>query len=142
MNSVGCEADAAPTSHRSCEWTLVDARLLIRGKKSLDSMFIALARSCTQYSLHGFPCLAGKGRGRQVIAVARSADLVLVVVDAGSGKAERQRYGSDIQSIFVVRLRSPWVVYHRELLVNELEVVGLRLNQRLVRAQPLWPHQL
>ena len=50
----------------------------------------------------------GKGRGRQVIAVARSADLVLLVVDAGSGKAERQK----------------------ELLVRELEVVGLRLNQR------------
>ena len=29
----------------------------------------------------------GKGRGRQVIGVARSADLVLLVVDAGSGKA-------------------------------------------------------
>ena len=50
----------------------------------------------------------GKGRGRQVIAVARSCDLILLVVDAGSGKAERQR----------------------ELLTHELEVVGLRLNQR------------
>lgn len=43
-----------------------------------------------------------------MIAVARSADLILIVVDAGSGKAERQR----------------------ELLERELEVVGLRLNQR------------
>jgi len=50
----------------------------------------------------------GKGRGRQVIAVARSCDLILIVVDAGSGKAERQR----------------------ELLEHELEVVGMRLNQR------------
>jgi len=50
----------------------------------------------------------GKGRGRQVIGVARSADLVLLVVDAGSGKADRQR----------------------ELLEIELEAVGLRLNQR------------
>jgi len=50
----------------------------------------------------------GKGRGRQVIGVARSVDLVLMVVDAGSGKAERQR----------------------ELLEKELEVVGLRLNQQ------------
>ena len=50
----------------------------------------------------------GKGRGRQVIGVARSVDLVLMVVDAGSGKAERQR----------------------ELLERELEIVGLRLNQR------------
>ena len=50
----------------------------------------------------------GKGRGRQVIGVARSADLVLLVVDAGSGKAERQR----------------------ELLERELHAVGLRLNER------------
>jgi len=50
----------------------------------------------------------GKGRGRQVIGVARSCDLILLVVDAGSGKADRQR----------------------ELLERELEVVGLRLNQR------------
>jgi len=50
----------------------------------------------------------GKGRGRQVIGVARSADLVLIVVDAGSGKAQRQR----------------------ELLEIELEAVGLRLNQK------------
>jgi hypothetical protein len=50
----------------------------------------------------------GKGRGRQVIAVARSCDLILLVVDAGSGKADRQRM----------------------LLERELEIVGLRLNQR------------
>ena len=50
----------------------------------------------------------GKGRGRQVIGVARSCDLILLVVDVGSGKAERQR----------------------ELLEHELEVVGLRLNQK------------
>ena len=50
----------------------------------------------------------GKGRGRQVIGVARSCDLILLVVDAGSGKADRQR----------------------ELLERELDVVGLRLNQR------------
>lgn len=50
----------------------------------------------------------GKGRGRQVIGVARSCDLILLVVDVGSGKAERQK----------------------ELLERELDVVGLRLNQR------------
>jgi small GTP-binding protein len=50
----------------------------------------------------------GKGRGRQVIGVARSCDLILLVVDAGSGKADRQR----------------------ELLERELDIVGLRLNQK------------
>ncbi|KTF79198.1 hypothetical protein cypCar_00035267 [Cyprinus carpio] len=46
----------------------------------------------------------GKGRGRQVIAVARTADVVIMMLDATKG---------DVQ---------------RELLVKELESVGIRLN--------------
>jgi ribosome-interacting GTPase 1 len=34
--------------------------------------------------------LSGKGRGRQVIAVARTADLVLMMLDAAKG--DNQRY--------------------------------------------------
>jgi len=50
----------------------------------------------------------GKGRGRQVIAVAKSADLVLMVLDASKeGTAHN----------------------HRKILENELEMVGLRLNK-------------
>ena len=48
----------------------------------------------------------GKGRGRQVIAVAKSADLVLMVLDATKPHS------------------------HREILTRELEAVGLRLNQQ------------
>lgn len=47
----------------------------------------------------------GKGRGRQVIAVARTADLVLMMLDAGKPNV------------------------HRELLERELESVGIRLNK-------------
>eukprot|EP01135_Chromosphaera_perkinsii_P002360 Nk52_evm14s222 gene=Nk52_evmTU14s222 len=47
---------------------------------------------------------SGKGRGRQVIAVARTADMVLMMLD--SGKGEKQK----------------------ELLTKELEQVGIRLN--------------
>ena len=47
----------------------------------------------------------GRGRGRQVIAVAKSADLVMMVLDAS-------RYEG-----------------HREILTRELEAVGLRLNK-------------
>mmetsp|Transcript_18949 Transcript_18949/g.48840 ORF Transcript_18949/g.48840 Transcript_18949/m.48840 type:complete len:407 (-) Transcript_18949:203-1423(-) len=50
----------------------------------------------------------GKGRGRQVIAVAKSADMVLMVLDASSGHSEHQRM----------------------LLERELENCGLRLNKR------------
>ncbi|GBG89772.1 hypothetical protein CBR_g49625 [Chara braunii] len=48
----------------------------------------------------------GKGRGRQVIAVSKSSDLVLMVLDASKGDN------------------------HRQILTRELESVGLRLNKR------------
>ena len=48
----------------------------------------------------------GKGRGRQVIAVARTADVILMMLDASKG---------DIQ---------------RRLLEKELESVGIRLNKK------------
>lgn len=47
----------------------------------------------------------GRGRGRQVIAVCKSADLLLMVLDAGKPH------------------------YHREILTRELEAVGMRLNR-------------
>ncbi|KAL4423203.1 hypothetical protein ABPG77_000336 [Micractinium sp. CCAP 211/92] len=48
----------------------------------------------------------GRGRGRQVIAVCKSADLLLMVLDAGKPH------------------------YHREILTRELEAVGIRLNRK------------
>ncbi|KAL7580205.1 hypothetical protein ACA910_012953 [Epithemia clementina (nom. ined.)] len=50
----------------------------------------------------------GAGRGKEVIAVARSADAILIVLDAGKEGLQR----------------------HREILERELETVGIRLNQR------------
>ena len=50
----------------------------------------------------------GAGRGKEVIAVARSADAILIVLDAGKETGNR----------------------HREILERELETVGIRLNQR------------
>jgi uncharacterized protein len=50
----------------------------------------------------------GKGRGREVIAVARSADLVLMVLDG-----EREQNNQ-----------------HRNILERELETMGIRLNRR------------
>eukprot|EP01127_Copromyxa_protea_P012165 TRINITY_DN3136_c0_g1_i1.p1 TRINITY_DN3136_c0_g1~~TRINITY_DN3136_c0_g1_i1.p1 ORF type:complete len:423 (-),score=88.24 TRINITY_DN3136_c0_g1_i1:39-1256(-) len=49
----------------------------------------------------------GKGRGRQVIAVAKSSDLILMVLDAAKERGNR----------------------HKEILERELHTVGLRLNQ-------------
>lgn len=47
---------------------------------------------------------SGKGRGRQVVAVAKTADLILMVLDAGKGDTQRIK------------------------LEKELETVGIRLN--------------
>lgn len=49
----------------------------------------------------------GKGRGREVIAVARSADLILMVLDAARESNNQ----------------------HRDILTNELEIMGIRLNR-------------
>jgi small GTP-binding protein len=51
---------------------------------------------------------SGKGRGREVIAVARSADLVLMVLDAARESNNQ----------------------HRNILERELETMGIRLNKR------------
>lgn len=50
----------------------------------------------------------GKGRGRQVVACAKSADMVMMVLDAGKEAGNK----------------------HREILERELEIVGIRLNKR------------
>ena len=50
--------------------------------------------------------ITGKGRGRQVIAVARTADLIIIMLDATKSEVQR------------------------ELLEKELESVGIRLNKR------------
>ena len=50
----------------------------------------------------------GKGRGREVIAVAKSADLVMMVLDAGAEHSKN----------------------HRGILENELETCGIRLNKQ------------
>jgi small GTP-binding protein len=49
----------------------------------------------------------GKGRGRQVIAVARTSDLVIIMLDATKSEVQRQ------------------------LLERELETVGIRLNKKV-----------
>eukprot|EP00241_Pyramimonas_parkeae_P005727 CAMPEP_0114270220 /NCGR_PEP_ID=MMETSP0058-20121206/27109_1 /TAXON_ID=36894 /ORGANISM="Pyramimonas parkeae, CCMP726" /LENGTH=404 /DNA_ID=CAMNT_0001388917 /DNA_START=6 /DNA_END=1220 /DNA_ORIENTATION=- len=49
----------------------------------------------------------GKGRGRQVIAVAKSSDLIMMVLDASKHESDN----------------------HRQILTRELEACGLRLNK-------------
>ncbi len=73
----------------------------------------------------------GKGRGRQVIAVARTADVVMMMLDAT--KPLIQRYAPDLTfdvSLRVFVVMTGLFLLFRELLEKELESVGIRLNQR------------
>ena len=50
----------------------------------------------------------GRGRGRQVVACAKTADLILIVLDAAKEQIKN----------------------HKEILEKELYLVGIRLNQK------------
>ncbi|KAF9685285.1 hypothetical protein SADUNF_Sadunf03G0038700 [Salix dunnii] len=63
----------------------------------------------------------GKGRGRQVIAVSKSSDIVLMVLDAS--KVSVYLYS-------VLAVNPCESEGHRQILTRELEAVGLRLNKR------------
>lgn len=87
----------------------------------------------------------GKGRGRQVIAVARTADVVIMMLDANKGEVQRCVTPTVCVCMFASRLlEGIWeadelfdqliISYSfifnlsRELLEKELESVGIRLN--------------
>jgi len=100
------------------------------GKSTLLSTITTTASECASYEFTTLTCIPGvieykganiqlldlpgiiegasqgKGRGRQVIAVARTADVVMMMLDATKGEIQR------------------------ELLEKELECVGLRLNKK------------
>ncbi|MBA0811597.1 hypothetical protein Gohar_003477 [Gossypium harknessii] len=100
----------------------------------------------------------GKGRGRQVIAVAKSSDLVLMVLDA-SKDAHKVLLSTDGHAVRMFIVAISYVIFlflaccfpcfyqffpyaylillwklqsegHRQILTRELESVGLRLNKR------------
>ncbi|KAA3674676.1 uncharacterized protein DEA37_0001379 [Paragonimus westermani] len=65
----------------------------------------------------------GKGRGRQVIAVARTADLVIIMLDATKPDVHRRVFWESLSWFNFLRVS-------RSLLEKELEAVGIRLNKR------------
>ncbi|OMJ25965.1 Developmentally-regulated GTP-binding protein 2 [Smittium culicis] len=62
----------------------------------------------------------GKGRGRQVIAVARTADLIIMMLDATK---------SHLQRLFITLFINNYSF--RPQLTKELEEVGIRLNKKI-----------
>ncbi|XP_054565560.1 developmentally-regulated GTP-binding protein 2 isoform X2 [Eptesicus fuscus] len=69
----------------------------------------------------------GKGRGRQVIAVARTADVVIMMLDATKGEGLPLLHGSCSACLWApVKAMG---ALPRSLLEKELESVGIRLNK-------------
>ncbi|WVZ22750.1 hypothetical protein V8G54_001294 [Vigna mungo] len=77
----------------------------------------------------------GKGRGRQVIAVAKSSDIVLMVLDASKAsyyaKGTATYHNARVSAHYELMLHAKLLREgHRQILTRELEAVGLRLNKR------------
>lgn len=80
---------------------------------------------------------SGKGRGRQVIAVARTADVVVMMLDATKGDVQRCVRASvcvQFEFVWIFEGVLKWILLFfnllRDLLEKELESVGIRLNRR------------
>ena len=76
--------------------------------------------------LKNFVSKLGKGRGRQVIAVAKTADLVIIMLDAS--KSLQQRYV--LECVHFSEFYCINTLRNRALLERELEAVGIRVNQK------------
>ncbi|ETE72196.1 Developmentally-regulated GTP-binding protein 2 [Ophiophagus hannah] len=77
------------------------------GKSTFLSLMTSTASEAASYEFTTLTCIPGviEGRGRQVIAVARTSDVVIMMLDATKGEVQRA------------------------LLEKELETVGIRLNK-------------
>lgn len=55
----------------------------------------------------------GKGRGRQVIAVARTADLVLMMLDATKGQVQKALLEAELESVGIRLNKSKPNIYYK-----------------------------
>jgi ribosome-interacting GTPase 1 len=85
---------------------LLDLPGIIEGAAQGICHSLSLSHSLKLMDKQFFFTIKGKGRGRQVIAVARTSDLIIIMLDATKSEVQR------------------------ELLERELESVGIRLNKR------------
>lgn len=78
---------------------LNSSRVCAKGLEALSlnfTIFIFLQYNGANIQLLDLPGIiegaaSGKGRGRQVIAVGRTADLIIMMLDAGKGEVQRYR---------------------------------------------------
>lgn len=65
----------------------------------------------------------GKGRGRQVIATARSSDMIIMVLDATKDDAQRQMLTKELEDVGI-RLNK----YHPKISITRTKTGGLKYN--------------
>ncbi|KAA8496793.1 putative GTP-binding protein [Porphyridium purpureum] len=78
----------------------------------------------------------GKGRGRQVIGVARSADLILLMLDATKADVQRPLLEKELESVGIRLNKSPPNVYFKPKATGGLKFTAIvpltHLNEKLV----------
>lgn len=80
----------------------------------------------------------GKGRGRQVIAVARTADMVLMMLDATKSEVQRRLLEEELEAVGIrLNKRKPNIYYKQRktggLAINSM-VPLTRINEKLVQS--------
>eukprot|EP00697_Spironema_sp_BW2_P010091 gnl/Spiro4/25188_TR12532_c0_g1_i1.p1 gnl/Spiro4/25188_TR12532_c0_g1~~gnl/Spiro4/25188_TR12532_c0_g1_i1.p1 ORF type:complete len:387 (-),score=82.84 gnl/Spiro4/25188_TR12532_c0_g1_i1:6-1106(-) len=68
----------------------------------------------------------GKGRGRQVIACARTSDMVVMMLDAARGDIQRQLLSKELESVGIRLNKQPPAIY-----IKRKKVGGLTMNSTL-----------
>lgn len=65
----------------------------------------------------------GKGRGRQVIAVAKNSDMVLMVLDANKAEEQRVKISRELEKVGIRLNRKP-----PQIQITPTKLGGVRLN--------------
>eukprot|EP01113_Clastostelium_recurvatum_P019906 TRINITY_DN2360_c0_g2_i1.p1 TRINITY_DN2360_c0_g2~~TRINITY_DN2360_c0_g2_i1.p1 ORF type:complete len:365 (+),score=89.60 TRINITY_DN2360_c0_g2_i1:125-1219(+) len=80
----------------------------------------------------------GKGRGRQVIAVAKTADLVLMMLDAHKGEVQKQLLEEELEAVGIRLNKQPPNIYYKPKQAGGVALIATvpltYLNERLVRS--------
>ncbi|XP_068764014.1 developmentally-regulated GTP-binding protein 2 isoform X3 [Struthio camelus] len=73
----------------------------------------------------------GKGRGRQVIAVARTADVVIMMLDATKGEVQRALLEKELESVGIRLNKSKPNIYFK--VYNKIDQISMEEVDRLAR---------
>eukprot|EP00126_Sphaerothecum_destruens_P007625 Sdes_comp19922_c0_seq1m12350 len=80
---------------------------------------------------------SGKGRGRQVIAVARTADMVLMMLDSSKGEKQKELLTAELEQVGIRLNTQPPGIYYREKKAGGLTISSTckltKIDEKLVK---------